>query len=61
MEVEVKSTSGTKEIRYINITIGNNRYRVSESIDGKLCINKSDGDDGSLMVFPRTSNEIELK
>lgn len=48
------------ECSRVDVIIGTNTYHLSESIDGKLNINKSDGDDGALQVFPRSSNVIEI-
>ncbi len=49
------------EVKIITIYIGEERFRLSESIDGKLNINKySDGDSDLIKINPRTGNEIEL-
>ena len=48
------------ETKRIEIQIGENTYLLSESIEGKLNINKSDGDDGSISVHPRYTNVIEV-
>jgi len=46
---------------YLIVYIGDDRYRITESIDGKLCINKtSDGDSDLVQIHPRSGNEIEL-
>jgi len=45
----------------VKVQIGENKYYLTESIDGKLNINKiSEGDTDAIMVFPRVSNEIEI-
>lgn len=45
----------------VKVEIGENKYYLTESVDGKLNINKiSDGDTDAIMVFPRISNEIEI-
>ena len=46
--------------RPIEIQIDGTKYTLRETVDCKLCINKSDGDDGPLMVFPRYANEIDI-
>ena len=49
------------EVKIITIYIGEERFRLSESIDGKLNINKySDSDSDLIKIHPRTGNEIEL-
>jgi hypothetical protein len=49
------------EVKLITIYIGEERFRISESVDGKLNINKySDGDSHLIKIQPRTGNEIEL-
>lgn len=46
----------------VSVYIGNEIYYLSESIDGKLNINKAGGgDDECIMVFPRMANEVEIK
>ncbi len=49
------------EVKLITIYIGEERFRISESVDGKLNINKySDGDSDLIKIHPHTGNEIEL-
>ena len=53
-----------EKIRHLDITIGISQYRLSESIDGKLTINKSDlsGTGATaISIYPRVSNEIDVK
>ena len=43
------------------IYIGEDRYRLTESVDGKLTVNKmSDGLSDNINVHPRYANEIEV-
>ena len=67
--MEVKDIEGNvkHEFGRVVITIGDNKYRISESY-GKLNINKSYmGNDfnapdiEAIAAFPRSSNEIEIK
>jgi hypothetical protein len=45
----------------IIIYIGEDRYRLTESVDGKLNINKiSDGLSDNININPRYANEIEI-
>lgn len=49
------------EVKIITIHIGEERFRMSETIDGRLNVNKySDGDSDLMNIHPRTGNEIEL-
>lgn len=47
--------------RRVKIKIGNNIYTITETNEGKLRINKSDGDDGALIIYPGYSNQIDIK
>jgi hypothetical protein len=53
------------EVKRISVIIGDNQYILTESIDGKLNVNKiSDSDEFEsdlIRIYPRTGNEIELK
>tara|TARA_R110000868_G_scaffold76573_2_gene220097 strand:- start:29775 stop:29966 length:192 start_codon:yes stop_codon:yes gene_type:complete len=49
------------ETNRLIVFIGENRYRLTESVDGKLTMNKmSDGDSDDIRIHPRYSNEIEV-
>ena len=61
MKIKIERQGEIVENKYLVVYIGDDRYRISESIDGKLCINKtSDGDSDLVQVHPRSGNEIEL-
>jgi len=61
MKIKIERQGEIVENKYLVIYIGEDRYRISESIDGKLCINKtSDGDSDLVQIHPRSGNEIEL-
>jgi hypothetical protein len=54
-----------QEAKIITVRIGNDEYRLSESIDGRLNINKINLGDGPndsdyMRIHPRTGNEIEI-
>ena len=52
-----KATETNKVIVYIGL----DRYRLTESNNGKLTINKmSDGDNDNMQVYPRYANEIDI-
>lgn len=48
------------DAKRVEIKVGENVYLLSESIDGKLNINKSEGNDENLSVYPRYANVVEL-
>lgn len=49
------------ETKMISIIIGDDTYRITESNDGKLNINKtSNSNDDLIRIHPRTGNKIEL-
>ena len=60
MEYKVGRDETPIEFKRMVISIGNIDYRITESVDGKLNINKS-GDENGLRVYPRYANEIEVK
>lgn len=50
-----------EEVKRIVVFIGEDKYRITESIDGKMTINKiSDGISDSINVHPRYANEIDI-
>lgn len=61
MQVSRHRTENSVPCERVQIRIGEVTYTLTESVDGKLCVNKI-ADEGSdvLMVFPRYGNEIEL-
>jgi len=61
MKVTTKRGEEPIESNNVTIKIGNTTYRLSESVDGRLNINKTTTESmESLLVHPRYSNEIEL-
>lgn len=62
MKIRTKRQSEEKEdVKMLMVYIGDDRYRISESIDGRLCINKtSDGETDLIRLHPRSGNEVEL-
>ena len=66
MKLTTKRDEQPKEVDRVVIYIGDVRYRLSESVDGKLTVNKyNEGelekDSEVLKIFPRTGNEIEIQ
>ena len=59
----VESNSKTGDgIRYVDITIGETIYTISEdSVTHNLKVNKSNDDSSTIRVMPRYSNEIEIE
>ena len=62
MKVIMDRNEKMKETKTITILIGMNKYRLSESVEGNLVINKTIIDDGdeNIMVLPKYANQIEL-
>jgi len=61
MKIKLQRDGDYLDINMVRIYIGENRYRLTESKDHKLNINKfSDGDSDLLLIYPRTGSEIEL-
>jgi hypothetical protein len=62
MKIRTKRQSEEKEdVKMLIVYIGDDRYRISESIDGRLCVNKtSDGETDLIRLHPRSGNEVEL-
>jgi hypothetical protein len=63
MKIRTKRTTEKTEIVDILIVyIGENRYRLTESLDGFLTINKSsDGSSHGISLHPIVTNEIQIK
>lgn len=66
MKFTTKRDEQPQEVDRVVIYIGDNRYRLTESVDGKLTVNKyCDGelakDSEVVKIYPRTGNEIELQ
>ena len=61
MKIKTKRNGEVNHTDYLIVYIGQERYRITESIDGKMNVNKgSDGNSDLITVHPRTANEIEL-
>lgn len=62
--MEIRTTRQTnlrEKVDILIVYIGEDRYTLKETNDGRLQINKvSDGDSDLIRVHPRTGNEIEL-
>lgn len=62
MKVKYNIVNDLENVKHIDINIGEHTYRISESIDNKLNINKSsDSSDEILRIYPRYSNVIEIQ
>lgn len=48
------------EAKKVLIEVGGSKFRITESVDGKLTINKYNYDDQALAVYPRYANEIDV-
>jgi len=62
MKIQIKRQEGFIDVTTATIEINGNRYRLSETIDGRLTVNKIsiDGDDDYIRVHPRSGNEIDV-
>ena len=61
MKYKIDRDDNPKEVTKITVYIGLDRYRITESNEGKLNINKmSDSDSDNIQIHPYCSNEIEL-
>ena len=59
--VDSNKSRSVDEVKKIEILIGEDKFTVSESIDGKLNINKVGGFMSDTMIlYPRYTDEIEL-
>lgn len=62
MKIQTKRQEEFIDVTNATIEINGNRYRLSETIDGRLTINKIslDGNDDYIKVHPRSGNEIDV-
>ena len=62
MKIQLKRDGEILEIKNFAIEVNGNRYRISETIEGRVTINKYsiDGDDDYIKVHPRSGNEIDV-
>lgn len=63
MKVKTKRSEVLIDTTTVTIELNGNRYRLSETVDGKLLINKIsiEGGRDSIIVYPRSGNEIEVE
>ena len=62
MEYFVKRGEEPKEVKQINVVIGDCKYRIYETINGRLEIHKStESEQEEMLVFPRVTNVINVK
>lgn len=61
MKVKFNHDSEETEQKYVFITIGTTKYRISETIENRIVINKTSeiGDD-YMRVFPMSGNVVEI-
>ena len=62
MKIQTKRQEEFIDVTTATIEINGNRYRLSETIDGRLTINKIslDGNDDYIKIHPRSGNEIDV-
>jgi hypothetical protein len=62
MEYFVNRGEEPKEVKHLNVIIDDCKYRIYETIDGKLGIHKStESEQEEMLVFPRVTNVINVK
>lgn len=63
MEISTTRLTDHKEkVNVLIVHIGEDRYSLKETNDGRLQINKvSDNGNHSMRIYPRSGNEIELR
>jgi len=63
MKIQIKRQEEFIEAKYATIEINENKYRLSETIDGRLKVNKTslDGMDNYIRTYPSNNNEIDIK
>ena len=60
MKYSINRGDEPQEVKKITILIGDDKFRITETIDGKLEINKSSLYDRQIFILPRVSNVIEI-
>lgn len=60
MKANIIKQRNSEDIRKIEITTNNSDFTITETIDGKLSIQKNDSEDGNISIFPRVSNVIDI-
>lgn len=62
MKVKLKREENFTDSKFTTVEINGCRYRLSESIDGRLKVNKIsiDGTDDYIRIHPVSGNEIDL-
>jgi hypothetical protein len=65
MKYTIPRSNDIQDVKILVIKIGNDEYRLSESIDGRLVVNKTNFGEGAndtdyMRIHPRTGNEIEI-
>ncbi len=62
MQIKTNREGDVFNSTYLTVIIGETTYRISETVDGRLTINKTDktGTDDYIKVHPRSGNEIDV-
>ncbi len=62
MKVQIKRDEDYLELRSVTIEINGCRYRLSETVDNRLKVNKIslDGTDDYVRIHPTSGNEIDI-
>ena len=62
MKLKLNREDNSQEVKRIYLEIGDNMFTLTETVDGKLNVNKVsiERNKDILSVFPRSGNEIQL-
>jgi hypothetical protein len=58
MQVTIERNGKPQEVKRLYVQIGQQQYVITETREGDLCINQSEG--RGILVRPTASNEINL-
>jgi hypothetical protein len=61
MKVQLKRDGEEIEVKNLFVIIGETRYRLTETNQNELEINKHDLDDTSISISPCYANQIKIK
>ena len=61
MTVKTGREEKSFEVKKLYIEVSGTRYELTESVEGKLTINKPDLDEPPMAVFPQYGNQINVK
>jgi len=60
MKIKTERKGDKQDVKRVYITIKEAEYILTESIDGKLTIHKTEWGNDSISIYPRVTNVIEI-